>query len=88
MGFISRLFGGTKSRESMGHGHTAVKEQTAKDPVCGMKVNIDSAPAKSEFGGKTYYFCNAGCKKTFDANPEKFTGGQRHEMPGHTGHMM
>jgi len=29
----------------------------AKDPVCGMNVNEKSATFKSEYKGKTYYFC-------------------------------
>lgn len=45
----------------------------AKDPVCGMQVNETSAAAKSERGGKTYYFCGAACQATFDKNPEKYT---------------
>ncbi len=47
----------------------------AKDPVCGMTVDEKKAAAKSEYKGKTYYFCAAGCKKSFDANPEKFLKG-------------
>ncbi len=48
----------------------------AKDPVCGMTVAEKKAAAKSEYKGKTYYFCAAGCKKAFDANPGKYlTGG-------------
>lgn len=43
-----------------------------KDPVCGMMVDEKRAAGKSEYKGKTYYFCSPGCKKTFDANPEKF----------------
>ncbi len=44
----------------------------AKDPVCGMDVNEANPPGgKSEYQGKTYYFCSAGCKKTFDADPAK-----------------
>ncbi len=38
--------------------------EIVKDPVCGMEVN----PAKAyhtEFGGKVYYFCGAGCKASF-----------------------
>jgi YHS domain-containing protein len=46
--------------------------EMAVDPVCGMTVDEKTAPAKSEYKGKTYYFCNPGCKKTFDANPAKF----------------
>lgn len=49
----------------------------AKDPICGMEVDEKSAAATSEYRGKTYYFCAAGCKKAFDADPEKYlSGGQ------------
>jgi YHS domain-containing protein len=44
----------------------------AKDPVCGMDVDEKTAPAKSEYKGKTYYFCAPGCKREFDKSPEKF----------------
>ena len=47
----------------------------AKDPVCGMEVDEKTAPAKSEYKGKTYYFCAPGCKKAFDSDPEKYLGG-------------
>jgi YHS domain-containing protein len=46
----------------------------AKDPVCGMDVDEKTAPAKSEYKGKTYYFCASGCKREFDKDPEKFVG--------------
>ncbi len=46
----------------------------AKDPVCGMDVDEKTAPAKSEYNGKTYYFCAPGCKREFDKNPEKYVG--------------
>jgi YHS domain-containing protein len=44
----------------------------AKDPVCGMNVDEKTAKLKSEYLGKTYYFCNKMCKATFDKNPKKF----------------
>jgi YHS domain-containing protein len=47
----------------------------AKDPVCGMMVDEKKAKFKSEIDGKTYYFCAASCKTTFDKNPSKFTKG-------------
>ena len=56
-----------------------------KDPVCGMDVDPKTAPARSEHMGKNYYFCAPACKKTFDANPAKYTGGGGHEMAGHGG---
>ncbi len=44
----------------------------ALDPVCGMEVDEKSAVAKSEYKGKTYYFCATGCKKAFDQNPDLY----------------
>jgi Cu+-exporting ATPase len=44
----------------------------AIDPVCKMEVDEKKAPATSEYKGKKYYFCAMGCKKAFDANPEKY----------------
>ncbi|WP_447974293.1 heavy metal translocating P-type ATPase [Nitrospira sp. Kam-Ns4a] len=43
----------------------------AIDPVCGMTVDEATAPASAEHGGKTYYFCAPGCKRTFLADPER-----------------
>jgi YHS domain-containing protein/putative intracellular protease/amidase len=40
-------------------------------PVCGMDVDVATAP-KSVYKGKTYYFCSDDDKKTFDAAPDKF----------------
>ena len=40
-------------------------------PVCGMDVDPKTDP-KSVYKGKTYYFCSADDKKTFDAAPDKF----------------
>jgi YHS domain-containing protein len=47
----------------------------AKDPVCGMMVDEKTAKFKSDYQGKTYYFCNVSCKNTFDKNPTKFAKG-------------
>ncbi len=44
----------------------------AVDPVCKMTVDEKTARIKSEYKGETYYFCAPGCKKAFDANPEKY----------------
>ena len=53
----------------------------AKDPICGMSVDEKTAKFKSDYKGKTYYFCNQTCKTTFDKNPAKYTGGSS----GHSG---
>lgn len=39
--------------------------QTATDPVCGMKVEINKAKYKKTSNGQTYYFCSEHCLKTF-----------------------
>ena len=44
----------------------------AIDPVCKMEVQETKAAASSEYKGKKYYFCDAGCKKAFDQNPGKY----------------
>lgn len=49
------------------------KEDAAKDPICGMNVDIAIAKYKSEFEGRSYYFCCEGCKRAFDAQPQKYT---------------
>ncbi|HEX2639893.1 MAG TPA: HAD-IC family P-type ATPase, partial [Pyrinomonadaceae bacterium] len=50
-------------------------EGTEVDPVCKMLVSPATAAAKYDYNGKTYYFCNVGCKERFAAEPEKFLGG-------------
>jgi xanthine dehydrogenase accessory factor len=52
----------------------------AHDPVCGMSVDIATAHFTSEYGGKTYYFCAAGCKRSFDKEPGKYV--QPETSPG------
>ena len=44
----------------------------ALDPVCGMTVEIATARFTSEYNGRTYYFCAAGCKRSFDKEPGKY----------------
>jgi len=46
----------------------------AIDPVCHMEVDENTAQWKSEYLGKTYYFCAPGCKASFDKDPGKFLG--------------
>ena len=42
------------------------------DPVCNMAVDERTAAGKSEYKGKTYYFCSLGCKSRFDQDPSKY----------------
>ncbi len=43
-----------------------------KDVVCGMQVDPGKAAGSSEYQGRTYYFCSAGCKRKFDQEPERY----------------
>jgi len=42
------------------------------DPVCGMSIDPNDAPSKSEYQGKTLYFCSSSCKLQFDQNPQTY----------------
>jgi len=42
------------------------------DPVCGMRVDADAAPAAWEHDGKTYFFCSVGCWERFRDDPARF----------------
>ena len=44
----------------------------AKDPICGMDVDEQTAKHTSQYQGQTYYFCAPGCKRAFEANPEQY----------------
>src|SRR6266571_3457723 len=52
------------------------------DPVCGMTVDEQTAPATSVHNGTTYYFCAPGCKRTFEKDPEAVLKGRSRGM-GH-----
>ncbi len=43
-----------------------------RDVVCGMTIDPKTSAGQSEYEGKTYYFCGAGCKRKFDANPSQY----------------
>src|SRR3974390_2255989 len=51
-----------------GHVHTV----DSIDPVCGMTVDPATTPHKTAYKGERYYFCAAGCRTKFIANPPKY----------------
>ena len=56
------------------------------DVVCGMQVDPSKAAATSTFDGRTYFFCCAGCRKKFDADPGRYLANpapaaERHVAP-------
>ena len=59
----------------------------AKDLVCDMDVETETAEWKSEYEGKTYYFCSPGCKRSFDREPAKYVSGSASpDMAAHGHH--
>lgn len=47
-------------------------EASATDPVCGMQVEIASARHMAKVDDVAYYFCCAGCREQFIANPARY----------------
>src|SRR3569833_2587441 len=45
---------------------------TARDPVCGMRVDPATAAGRFDHDGQTYYFCCQGCLEKFRAAPDTF----------------
>lgn len=43
-----------------------------KDPVCGMMVDPHMTQHKAEHAGRPYYFCSAGCRAKFLAEPDRY----------------
>jgi len=54
---------GARSREEL---------REATDPVCGMSVTVAGARHPADFGGRKYYFCCAGCRAKFLADPARY----------------
>ncbi len=59
----------------------AVPSLPLKDPVCGMTVTAKSANAL-QHEGKPVYFCSAGCKAKFAANPAQYLALPTDPTPG------
>ncbi len=45
---------------------------TVIDPVCGMKVDPAKTPQRHGHEGRAYFFCSAGCRSKFIADPAKY----------------
>ena len=54
---------------------TGIYGEAARDPVCGMDIDLSKAIAagrKTDFQGKTYYFCSDDCEQKFNKNPKQY----------------
>ena len=54
------------------HSERSASEHAVKDPVCGMTVDPHTASHRAEHAGKAYYFCSAGCRSKFIAEPIRY----------------
>jgi Cu+-exporting ATPase len=64
------------------HSHShAAPDGGVIDPVCGMTVDPHTTPHRHSHAGRAYYFCSAGCRTKFAANPEKYLGDKADAEP-------
>ncbi len=64
------------------HDNSHAAAEGVRDPVCGMTVDPHSAKHRHDYKGRTYYFCCAGCRTKFAADPEKYLSpGERKAKP-------
>lgn len=55
-----------------------------KDPVCGMMIRPEDAPATEDHEGRTFYFCSTSCHAAFVAYPHRY--GLPKDDAGHAEH--
>jgi len=48
------------------------KKRLVTDPVCGMKIDPDTAYSRIEHEGRVIYFCSRICEEEFRKNPKKY----------------
>ncbi|TWU38948.1 Silver exporting P-type ATPase [Novipirellula aureliae] len=60
----------------------SLSQITMTDPVCGMQVSPSSNAITSQYDGRTYYFCHAGCREKFDADPEGILARRNNRQAG------
>jgi xanthine dehydrogenase accessory factor len=51
---------------------TGLQLAEAVDPVCGMTVMPGASGLPFEHDGRTYYFCCAGCRRSFEQDPDAY----------------
>ena len=52
--------------------HHLAAIETAKDPVCGMAVNLNAGKPSRRHEGETYHFCSQRCHDKFAADPARY----------------
>ena len=52
--------------------NSAAAKHRVIDPVCCMEVDPADTELTATHDGCTYYFCAEGCRRAFEANPQKY----------------
>ena len=52
----------------------------ARDPVCGMTVEPETAAGQAEYEGEISYFCSLSCRDRF--KPRRLSTSRRPPLPG------
>src|ERR1041384_1715739 len=61
------------THDGRNHDHRSdVKAVSVIDPVCGMSVDPHTTPHRHTHQGQPYYFCSAGCRSKFAAEPARY----------------
>ena len=70
----NRAHSANDHRHDHTHDHAAASDTAhkVKDPVCGMMVDPHTTAHRTDHGGRPYYFCSAGCREKFLADPERY----------------
>ncbi len=63
--------GGAHDHSGHDHGH-AGGSTTVRDPVCGMSVDPVTSQHRFDYHGEPFYFCSAGCRTKFAADPGQY----------------
>ena len=64
--------GETQAHACCGGGKADAVATIVRDPVCGMSVDPHTAVHRADHDGQSYYFCSAGCRTKFMADPAKY----------------
>ena len=74
------------AQPSPDHALSPTDAARATDPVCGMAITTSSAMHRTTHDGTEFYFCSAGCREKFRANPSQYTNpttaGEKHVPAG------
>src|ERR1700722_5793713 len=67
-----RAEGAPSPSQAIAGGSGGSPPRASRDPVCGMTVTADASSYPLEHDGETYYFCCAGCRRSFQEDPAAY----------------